>query len=56
LVQSVPTYNPTKIETIIKSITSKEILRKDQEVKKILWGSEFWTDGYFVNTVSKHGN
>ena len=19
-------------------------------------GGEFWTDGYFVNTVSKHGN
>jgi putative transposase len=56
LVQSVPNYSPTKIVTIIKSITAKEILSKNPEVKKKLWGGEFWTDGYFVNTVSKHGN
>jgi REP element-mobilizing transposase RayT len=56
LVQSVPMYSPTKIVTIIKSITAREILSKNPEVKKKLWGGEFWTDGYFVNTVSKHGN
>lgn len=56
LVQSVPTYSPTKIVTIIKSITAREILSKNPEVKKKLWGGEFWTDGYYVNTVSKHGN
>ena len=56
LVQSVPNYSPTKIVTIIKSITAREILSKNPEVKKQLWGGEFWTDGYFVNTVSKHGN
>ena len=26
------------------------------EVKKQLWGGEFWTDGYFTSTVGKHGN
>jgi len=31
-------------------------LSKNPEVKKKLLGGEFWTDGYFVNTVSKHGN
>ena len=56
LVQSVPTYSPTKIVTIIKSITAREIFRLNPEVKKILWGGEFWTDGYFVNTVSKFGD
>ena len=56
LVQSVPNYSPTKIVTIIKSITAREIRSKNPEVKKQLWGGEFWTDGYFVNTVSKHGN
>jgi len=24
--------------------------------KKILWGGEFWSDGYFVSTVGKHGD
>ena len=56
LVQSVPTYSPTKIVTIIKSITGREIFRQHPEVKHKLWGGEFWTDGYFVNTVSKFGD
>jgi len=56
LVQSVPTYSPTKILTIIKSITAREVFRMNPEVKQKLWGGEFWTDGYFVNTVSKFGD
>ena len=56
LLQSVPTYSCTKIITIIKSITAKEIFRQYPEVKKQLWGGEFWTDGYFVNTVSRFGD
>ena len=56
LVQSVPTYSPKKIVQTIKSITAREIFRACPEVKKQLWGGEFWTDGYFVSTVGKHGN
>ncbi len=41
---------------IIKSITAREIFRTHPEVKRQLWGGEFWTDGYFVNTVSKFGD
>ena len=26
------------------------------EVKKILWGGKFWTSGYYINTVGRHGN
>ena len=56
LVQSVPTYSVTKIVTVIKSITAREIFKHHPEVKKKLWGGEFWSDGYFVNTVSKFGD
>jgi len=56
LVQSVPVYSPTKIITLIKSITAREVFRHHPEVKKILWGGEFWSDGYFINTVSKFGD
>ena len=56
LIQSVPKYSPTKIITTIKSITAKRIFSENPEVKKDLWGGEIWTDGYFVSTVSKHGN
>jgi len=37
LVQSVPIYSPTKIVTIIKSITAREIFSKNPEVKKQFW-------------------
>ena len=56
LVQSVPTYSVTKIVTTIKSLTAREIFRRCPQVKKQLWGGEFWTDGYFGSTVGKHGN
>lgn len=56
LVQSTPTYSATKIVTIIKSITAREIFNKHPEVKEQLWGGEFWTDGYFVNSVSRFGD
>ena len=56
LVQSVPTYSVTKIVSTIKSLTAREIFRKYPEVKKQLWGGEFWTDGYYASSVGKHGN
>jgi len=56
LIQSVPKYSPTKIITIIKSITARETFSRHPEVKKELWGGEFWSDGYFVSTVGKHGS
>ena len=56
LVQSVPTYSPTKIITTIKSLTAREIFEHHPDVEKKLWGGEFWTDGYYVNTVSKYGD
>ena len=56
LIQSVPTKSPTQIITTVKSLTAREIIKKHPEVKKQLWGGEFWTDGYFVNTVSKFGD
>jgi REP element-mobilizing transposase RayT len=56
LIQSVPKLSPTQIIRTIKSITAREIFAKYPEVKKKLWGGEFWSDGYYVATVSKHGN
>ena len=56
LVQSVPTYSPAQIAKIIKSITAREVLGRCPEVKKKLWGGNFWSSGYYVTTVSEHGN
>ncbi len=56
LVQSVPSYSPTKIVRTIKSLTAREVLAKCPQVKKKLWGGEFWSDGYFIASVGRHGN
>lgn len=55
LIQSVPSYSVTKIVTMIKSIVAREVFKRCPEVKKQLWGGEFWGKGYFVNTVVQHG-
>src|SRR5215468_8183332 len=54
LVQSVPSYSPTRIVTIIKSLTAREIFARVPSVKKQLWGGEFWSDGYYIGTVGQH--
>ena len=56
LVQSVPMLSITKIVTIIKSITAREIFSKHPEVKKILWGGSLWSSGYYANTVGQFSN
>ncbi|MDO9580728.1 MAG: IS200/IS605 family transposase [Bacteroidales bacterium] len=56
LIQSIPRMSPTQIVTIMKSITAREVFRKNPKVKEKLWGGEFWSDGYFVNMVSKFGD
>ncbi len=56
LLQTVPMYSPSRLSQVVKSITAREMFRRVPEVKKKLWGGEFWTKGYFINTVSEHGN
>lgn len=53
LVQSAPEHSPTEIVRLIKSVTAKRIFAEHPEVKRMLWGGEFWSDGYFVSTVGK---
>jgi len=55
LIQSVPMYGPTRIVTIVKSITAKEMFLRVPELKKELWGGAFWTSGYFITTVGRVG-
>ncbi|MFT6870131.1 MAG: putative transposase [Polaribacter sp.] len=56
LIQSVPMNSPKKIISTVKSITAKEIFRIHPEVKRFLWGGNFWTTGYYVSTVGQYAN
>ena len=35
---------------------AKEIFKRHPEVKQKLWGGNFWTSGYYTNTVGHYGN
>ena len=54
LIQAQPKYSPTQIVTMIKSITARLVFKINPEVKKKLWGGEFWSDGYWMVTVSQN--
>ena len=48
-----PRYSISKVVLRLKGVSAREIFRKYPEVKKELWGGEFWEDGYFVRTVGE---
>jgi len=56
LVQSVPSISVTRLVTILKSLTAREIFRLHPEVKKELWGGSLWTSGYYANTVGQYAS
>jgi len=56
LLQSVPSYSPTKIVRTIKSITAREIFSQAPGVKRALWGGSFWGSGFYISTVGRHSN
>ena len=56
LIRSVPAYNPAKIIQTVKSLAPRKIFKQAPEVKRKLWGGEFWSDGYYVSMVGRHGS
>ena len=51
-----PKIAPGQIVRIFKSITAREVFIRKPELKRDLWGGEFWTDGYYLATVGERGN
>jgi putative transposase len=56
LVSFHPKYTIGQIVRIFKSITARELFKSYPELKKELWGGEFWSDGYYASTVGTGGN
>ena len=50
-VGSEPKYAPSKVMQIIKSITARQIFKTFPEIRKQLWGGEFWSDGGYIGTI-----
>ena len=51
-----PKVAPGQIVRVFKSITARELFRRKPELKRALWGGEFWSDGYYVATVGERGD
>lgn len=56
LCRFLPKYSSGQVIRLIKSITSRRLFRKMPMLKRELWGGEFWTDGYYIATVSGRGD
>ncbi|MCK9351505.1 MAG: IS200/IS605 family transposase [Candidatus Paceibacterota bacterium] len=56
LVSFPPKYGGSQVVRIFKSITAKQLFKKFPELRKELWGGEFWSDGFYFATVGERGN
>ena len=51
-----PKYGGGQMVRVFKSNTARELFKAFPRLKRDLWGGEFWSDGYFLATVSTGGN
>lgn len=51
-----PTYSGGQFVRLFKSITAKKLFEQFPDLRKELWGGEFWSDGYYLATVGKRGS
>ena len=56
LISFPPKYGGSDVVRIFKSITAKQLFIRFPALKKELWGGEFWSDGFYMATVSERGN
>ena len=56
ILQSVPKYSPSQLFRVIKSVTAIQLFKRHPDLKKELWGGEFWSDGGYVATVGEGVN
>ena len=56
LCRLLPNYSGGQVIRTIKSITGQHIFESIPEIKRQLWGGEFWTDEYYIATISGKGN
>ena len=56
LCRFLPKYSGGQVIRTIKSVTGQKIFEHVPDIKTELWGGEFWTDGYYIATISGKGN
>lgn len=56
LCRFLPKYSGGQVIKLLKSVSAKTTFLRVPEIKQELWGGEFWTDGYYIATVSGRGS
>ena len=56
LIQGIPKMPVSRIVQVIKSITARELFFHHKEIKKMLWGGNLWTSGFYANTVGQYAS
>ncbi|MBY0475828.1 MAG: transposase [Nitrosomonas sp.] len=51
-----PKIAPYQIVRVFRSTTARELFNRKPDLKRDLWGGEFWTDGYYVATVRERAD
>ena len=51
VIQLPPSVSVSKAVQLFKGLSSKVVRAELPEVKKYLWGNDFWADGFFSETV-----
>ena len=46
-------WAPSRIMQVLKSLSAREMFRLHPEIRKVLWGGEFWSDGGYIGTVGE---
>ena len=46
-------WSPSRVMQVLKSLSAREMFRVHPEIRKVLWGGEFWSDGGYIGTVGE---
>ena len=46
-------WAPSRVMQVLKSLSAREMFRVHPEIRKVLWGGEFWSDGGYIGTVGE---
>ena len=51
-----PSLSASEVVGLFKSITARELFKRFPQLRKDLWGGQFWSDGFYMATVGERGN
>ena len=51
LIEAPPSYSPSQVVQVLKSISARELFKKFPKVKKMMWSGKIWNEGYFVRSI-----